>query len=76
MIVVDGGNNLRIVRHLYCQTRAPVESLLAAEHTRIARLKRSQLQRVLIGLGTAVDEEQLVVVVATDLAQSFSQLHL
>ena len=76
MIVVDGGYNLRIVGYLHSQARASVESLLAAEHTRIARLKRSQFQRVLIGLGTAVDEEQLVVVVAANLAQTLCQLHL
>ena len=73
---VDGGDNLRIVGHLYGETCAPVEGLLGREHARAAIGKRGQLQCVLVGLGTAVDEKQLVVVVARDAAQSLGQLHL
>ena len=75
-VVVDGGDDLRVVRHLHCQTRTTMEGLLARKHSGIARLKRSQLQGILVGLGTRVDKKQLVVVVATDLSQSLSQLHL
>jgi hypothetical protein len=53
-----------------------VESLLAAEHAGIARLERCELQGVLVGLGPAADEKQLVVVVAADASQSLGHLLL
>ena len=76
MVVVDGSDDLGIVRHLNSQTRTSVEGFLATQHTGVTRLEGCQFQGVLIGLGTAVDQEQLVVVVATDFAQSFGQFHL
>ena len=45
-----------------------MERLLAREHPRPAVSKRCQLQGILVCLGAAVDEEQLVVVVAANLA--------
>ena len=76
VVIVDGGDDLWVVRHLDGQTRPSVECFLAREHTGVARLERSQFQGVLVGLGTGVDEKQLVVVVATYLSQSLSQFHL
>ena len=67
-VVVDGGDDLWIVRHLHSQTCTAMESLLAREHPCPAVSKRCQFQGILVGLGTAIDEEQLVVVVARDLA--------
>ena len=53
-----------------------MECLLSREHSGASVGERSQLQRVLIGLGSAIDEEQLVVVVAADAPEPFSQFHL
>ena len=53
-----------------------MKGLLGREHARAAIGKRGELQRVLVGLGAAVDQEQLVVVVARDAAQALGQLHL
>ena len=76
MVVVDGSHNLRIVTHLHSERSAAVKGFVSSENADIACLERSQLQGVLVGLGTAVDQEQLVVVVARNLAQSFGQLLL
>ena len=56
--------NLRVVRCFHGERRASVESLLTREDARATVVERSQLQGVLVGLGTAVDEKQLIVVVA------------
>ena len=53
-----------------------MESLLCRQDTRTTRMEGGQLQRVLIGLGTAVDQEQAVVLVAACLAQALGQLLL
>ena len=66
--VVDGRYDLRVVCHLHRQRCATVERLLCRQHARAAGLERGELQRVLVGLGTRVDEEQLIVVVAARLA--------
>ena len=36
-----------------------------------ARMERGQFQGILVGLGSAVDEKQLIVVITADAAQSF-----
>jgi hypothetical protein len=53
-----------------------VKSLLAREYTSVACFKGCQFQGVLVGLGAAVNQKQLVVVVATDLTQTLCQLYL
>ena len=53
-----------------------MEGFLTTQHTGVAGLERGQLQCILIRLGTGVDEEQLIVVVTTDLTQALSQFHL
>ena len=76
VVVVDGGDDFGIVAHLHGQAGAPVKSLVGREHTCVARLERCQLQGILVGFGTAVDKEQLVVLVARDAAQAFGQFTL
>ena len=53
-----------------------MESLLGTQHAGAAVGKRSELQRILVRLGTTVDEEQLVVVITADFTQSLGQLLL
>lgn len=70
---VDGRYYLRIVGRLDGQRRASVESLGSRQHARTSRLERRKLQCVLVSLGSAVDQEQLVVVIPASLAQPFGQ---
>ena len=53
-----------------------MEGLLTRQYTGIAGFEGRQLQGVLIGFGARVNQEQLVIVVTTDLTQSLCQLHL
>ena len=73
---VDGRYNLRVVGGFDGQRRAPVERFLGREHAGAPVGKRGQLQRVLVGLSPAVDEEQLVVLIAAGPAKPFGQLCL
>ena len=66
-VVIDGCDDFRIVRHLHSQRGSSVESLLTREHTGASIGERGEFQGILVGLGTAVDQKQLVVVVAADL---------
>ena len=75
-VIVDGCDNLRIVGNLDSQRGAAVEGFPGRQHARAAIAKRCQLQRILVGLGTAVDEEQLIVIVAAHLAKALGQLLL
>ena len=61
---IDGSNNLGIGGSLNGQRGAAMEGLLGREHTSAAVVERGQFQCVLVGLGTGVDEEQLIVLVA------------
>ena len=76
VVGVYGCYNLRIVGGFDGKRCASVERLLGRKHARASRLERSQLQRVLVGLGSAVYEEQLVVVVAAQFAKPFGKLTL
>ena len=76
LVGIDGGDDFRIVRHLHGQGGASVEGFVEADEARPSVVEGGQLQRVLVGFGAAVDEEQLVVVVAARLAQAFGQLLL
>ena len=77
VIVVDGSYNLWIIGHLDSQRRTSVESMLTRQDA-LGRgiLERCQLQGILVGLSSAVDEKQLIVFITTDLAQSLCQLLL
>lgn len=76
VVGVYGCYNLRIVGGFYGKRGASVERLLGRKHARASRFKRSQLQRVLVSLGSAVDQEQLIVVVTAQFAESFGKLTL
>ena len=75
-IIVDGGYNLGVVGGLDGQRCTAMEGFLERQHTGAAIAERCQLEGVFVGLGTAVDEEQLVVVVAADASQPAGQLGL
>ena len=53
-----------------------MEGFLAGEYSCATSLERGQFQSILIGLGSGIDEEQLVVIVATDFSKALCQLHL
>ena len=53
-----------------------MESLLGREHTCTAIVETGKFQRILVGLSTTVDQEELIVVVAADLAQPLGKLTL
>ena len=76
VVIVDRSNNLGVVGYLDSQRCASVESLMGRQHAGVAVMERSQLQRILVGLGTAVHQEQLVVLIARDTSQSLCQLRL
>ena len=73
---IDRGDDFRVVRHLHGQGCASVEGLGEADDACPPVVEGGQLQRILVGFRAAVDEEQLIVVVAARLAQPFGQLHL
>ena len=73
---VDGGDNLRIVGGFHCQRGASVESFLSGEYPAAAGGERGELQTVLVGLGAAVHQKQLVVGIAAYGTQAFGQLAL
>ena len=76
VVGIDGRNNLRIVGHLNGKTCSSVESLFGREHAGTSVRKRSEFQRILVCLGSAIDQKQLIVVIAADTAQTLCQLHL
>ena len=65
VVVIQRSNNLRIVCHLDGQRRTTMESLFTTQDACSLRiLERCQLQSILVGLGTTVNQEQLIVVIA------------
>ena len=74
--VVDGSHDARVVGGLDGERGAAVESLLGGQHAAAARDERGQLQRVLVGLRAGVDEEELVVGIAREAAETFGELLL
>ena len=53
-----------------------MEGFLGREHTCAPIVEAGKLQRILVGLSTTVDQEELIVVVAADLAQPLGKLAL
>ena len=53
-----------------------MESMAKRDDLLLASVERSELERILVCLGTRVDEEELEIVVAAHLAQLLSELHL
>ena len=53
-----------------------MEGFFGREHTCAAIVEAGKLQRVFVGLGSAVDQEELLVGVAADLTQPLGELTL
>ena len=75
-VLVDGCNDFRVLRSFNGQRGAAVECFLGREDAGATVVKRGQLQRILVGLGSAVDKKQLIVGVAGDVAEPFGQVAL
>ena len=60
-IVIDRSDDLRIICYLYGKGSSAVESLLYRKYPGSSVGERSQLQGVLVCLGTRVDEEELII---------------
>ena len=75
-VLVDGRNDFRVLRDFNGKRGAAVECFLGREDAGAAVVKRSQLQRILVGLGSAVDKKQLIVGVAGDAAEPFGKVAL
>ena len=73
---IDRGDDFRVVCHLHGQGCASVEGLGEADDACPSVVEGGQLQRVLVGFRAAVDEKQLVIVVAAGFAQAFGQFRL
>ena len=63
-VVVDGGNDSRIVGCFYCQRGSSVKGFLKGYHFGAAIVERSQLQCIFVCLRTAVDQKEAIVVIA------------
>ena len=75
-VSIDWRDDFRVVRCLDGQRGAAVEGFLQGEDAGAAVEERRQLQRVLVGLCAAVDEEKAVVLVAASLAEPSRQFLL
>ena len=75
-IVIDRSDDLRIICYLYGKGCSAVESLLYRKHAGSSVGERSQLQGILVCLGTRVDEEELIILITAYLAQTLSEFHL
>ena len=73
---IDGGYDVGVSRHLHRQRSTAMECLLGREHTGAAVVERRQFQGILVGFGTAVDEEQAVFLVPRDASQALGNLLL
>ena len=73
---IYGSDDFRIVGGFHCQRRAAMECFLCRKYAFAAGVERSQLHGVLVGLGSAVDQEQLIVVVTASFAQTCGELLL
>ena len=74
--VVDGRIDARIVGHLDGQRRAPVKGAGGGDDPRAAVVEGGELEGVLIGLRTRVDEEQGIVLISRGVAQTRCELDL
>jgi len=75
-IVIDRCDNLWIVGYLYGEGCSAVESLLQGENTGSAIVEGSQLQGILVSLGTGIDEEELIILITACLAQTLGEFYL
>ena len=63
---VDRCLNLRVLGDVDSSRRSSVEGVAESDDLLLARVERGKFQGILVGLGTRIDEEELVVVVTTD----------
>ena len=75
-VIVYRSHNLRIVCHLHGQRCTSVERFRKRNHAGATVVERSQLQSVLVRLGTGVYEEELIIVVSAHRAQASGQFLL
>ena len=76
VVGVDGGDDLGVVGGFHGKRGAAMESFLRHQDAGAARVERGEFQGVLVGLGSAVHQKQLVIVVAAYLTQTGGQLPL
>ena len=74
--VVDGGDDTGVVGHLDCGRGTAVEGVGKGDDLLLAGVERGQFQRVFVGLGPRVDEEEGIVVIPRQGAQLVGQLLL
>ena len=74
--LIDRGDDARVIRYADSRRGAPVEGMLEGEDALLAVVERRELEGVLVRLGTGVDQEQGVVVVARSLAEAVGELLL
>ena len=72
-ILVDRCNDLRIIRHTHGSRRTAMEGMTQGQHPLFAIVERCQLQGILVGLCTGVDQKERILVIATRLAQFVGQ---
>ncbi len=75
-VIINRGYNLRVVCSLNGERCSAVESFFERQNPCPSVGERGEFQCILVSLGTAVDEEELVVVVARCLTESFGEFHL
>ena len=75
-VIVDRGDNGRIVSRFYRQRRPSVKCLVERYDFGTSVIEGSQLQSVFVRFGPTVNQEQAVVFVTGNLAQSFGYLLL
>ena len=76
MVGVDGGDDFRVVGHFDGERGAAVEGFLCREHPCAPVVERGEFEGVLIGLGSTVDEKQLIVLVSTGCSEPLGELLL
>ena len=75
-VIVDRGDNGRIVGRFYRQRRPSVKRLIERYDFGTSVIEGSQLQSVFVRFGSTVNQKQAVVFVTGNLAQSFAYLLL
>ena len=75
-VVVDRSNDGGVVCSLHCKGCTSVEGFAERNDFGASVIERSQLQRVFIGFGSAVDQKQRVIFITGNLSQACSHFLL
>ena len=75
-VVVDGCHDARIVGSLHGERGPAVKGFASRQHTLAPRVERGELQGIFVGLGSGVDEKELIVGITAEAAQTFGELFL